>query len=130
MTNRTFTATITDPSNVEVTPGVAPRIYFRRSTDANTLADNTSATDGWKYTEATNSGSTFTFIINNSLLFGGTGVAGGDSIYYFIVAQDEPGNVSINTGSFTALPSDVDLAAAQFPLFLQTVIRLFRLSAV
>jgi hypothetical protein len=43
---------------------------------------------------------TIEFLINYSLLFGGTGVQMGDVIQYFVVAQDNasPVNVGINLG--------------------------------
>ena len=90
--------TITDQSGINVTPGTAPRIYYRRTTDNNTYVDNTSSTNGWKYTETSNTSSPFEFLINYSLLFGGTGVQMGDIIQYFVVAQDNasPVNVGIN----------------------------------
>ncbi len=110
--------TITDQSGVNVTPGTAPRIYFRRSTDNNTFVDNTSSTNGWKYTETSNTSSPFEFLINYSLLFGGTGVQMGDVIQYFVVAQDlnSPPNIGINSGDFNTPPSSVNLTAAAFPL--------------
>jgi hypothetical protein len=48
--NRTLSnVTITDQSGINVTPGTAPRIYYRRTSDNNTYVDNTSSTSGWKY---------------------------------------------------------------------------------
>ncbi|MEO7482114.1 MAG: T9SS type A sorting domain-containing protein [Ferruginibacter sp.] len=116
-TNRTLTATITDASGVNVTAGTAPRIYYKKSTNANTLGGtNNNTTDGWKNVESTTGSSPFSFTIDYSLVFGG--VAAGDSISYFIVAQDLAGtpNVSINSGSFAAAPSSVALTVAAFPV--------------
>ena len=109
---------ITDASGVNGTLGTRPRIYYKKSTDANTWVDNTSGTTGWKYAEASGSTSPFDFTINYSLLFGGGGVTGGDVIQYFVIAQDVavPVNVGINAGSFTTMPVSVALTAAAFPV--------------
>ena len=69
--------TITDASGVNGTLGTRPRVYYKKSTDANTVVDNTSATDGWKYVEANGADSPFDFTIDYSLVFGGS-VAVGD----------------------------------------------------
>lgn len=111
-------ASITDPSGVNTTIGTKPRLYYKLSTNANTYNSNTNATDGWKYVEASNAVSPFNFSIDYSLLFGGTGVAAGNIVQYFVVAQDLNGTpiVGINSGGFATLPSSVNLAAANFPL--------------
>lgn len=127
ITNTSFTgtrslvnfATITDNLGVEGTAGLRPRIYYKRSTDANTFVDNTSATNGWKYDEANNASSPFTFNLDFSRLFGGSGVAQGTTVQYFVVAQDiaNPVNIGINSGStFATAPTSVNLAAANFPI--------------
>jgi hypothetical protein len=109
-------AVITDPSNINTTAGTKPRIYYKKSTNANTYADNTNATDGWKYTEATNSASPFSFSIDYSLINGG--VAAGNIIQYFVVAQDlnATPRIGLNAGAFTTQPTSVNLGAANFPL--------------
>ncbi|MEO6612517.1 MAG: PKD-like domain-containing protein [Chitinophagaceae bacterium] len=115
--NRTISATITDPSGVNVAPGTKPRIYFKKSTNANVLpATNDNTTDGWKYTEATNASNPFNLVIDNALIFGG--VAGGDIIQYFVVAQDLGATpiVGINTGLFAVQPTSVALTATAFPI--------------
>ena len=117
--NRTLLdVTITDQSGVNVTAGTAPRIYYKRSTDNNTYIDNTSTSNGWKFTETSNISSPFEFLIDYSLLFGGTGVQMGDVIEYFVVAQDlfTPPNVGINLGDFNTPPSSVNLTSAAFPI--------------
>jgi hypothetical protein len=108
--------TITDASGVNTTPGLKPRLYFKKSTDANTYVGNTAADNGWKYVEATNGASPFTFTTNFSLLV--APVAPGDVIQYFVVAQDNAGtpNVGINSGTFAATPSSVALTVAAFPV--------------
>lgn len=110
-------ATITDASGVAIGAGVAPRIYFKRSTDANTYINNTSASNGWKYVESVTGSSPFTTSINYNLLFGGS-IVGGEIIEYFVIAQDMalPPNVGINSGAFNTYPATVALTAAAFPL--------------
>ena len=109
--SRTFDATIVDATGVATTPGIRPRVYFKKSTDANDAT-------GWKYTEAIGSGdSPFTFTIDYSLLTAGS-VSVGDTIQYFVVAQDTVAtpNVGIYQGAFAAPPTSVGLAAAAFPI--------------
>ncbi|HTX88257.1 MAG TPA: T9SS type A sorting domain-containing protein [Bacteroidales bacterium] len=89
---RTLTgwATITD--NVGVSTGASlPRIYYKKSTDANAFVGNTSANNGWKYVLASNSSTPFSFTIDYSLLQ--APVAAGDIIQYFVVAQDAANNL-------------------------------------
>jgi hypothetical protein len=118
--NRLFTnVIITDLSGVNTTAGTRPRVYYKKTTDANAWNDNTSGTDGWKYMEANGTGdSPFDFTIDYSKLNGGAGVTQGDVVQYFVVGQDLQAapNVSINAGSFTAPPASVALTAAAFPI--------------
>ncbi|MBL7728798.1 MAG: hypothetical protein JNM68_13970, partial [Dinghuibacter sp.] len=111
--------TITDASGVNIAAGTRPRLYYKKSTNANTFNDNTNATDGWKYVEATGAGgSPFSFTTDYTLLFGGGGATTGDVIQYFVVAQDNAGtpNVGINNGTFAAPPASAALTAAAFPI--------------
>ena len=87
--------------------GTRPRVYFKKTTNANTYADNTSATDGWKFSEATNTTSPFTFTLDLSLLNGG--LTGGETVQYFVVAQDlvATPNLGITSGVFASSPSSV-----------------------
>ncbi len=109
-------ATITDPSGINTSIGTRPRLYFKKSGDANTFAGNTSGNNGWKFVEADNATSPFDFTINYSLLQ--SPVIAGDVIQYFVVAQDlaSSPNVGINSGNFTATPSSVNLTSAAFPI--------------
>ncbi len=111
-------ATITDFSGINTTLGTRPRLYYKKSTEANTYLGNTSASNGWKYVEASNTSSPFNFTINYSLLFTGGNVVAGDVIQYFVTAQDlaSPLNVGLNNGGFAVQPANVNLGAAQFPL--------------
>ena len=87
--NRTLTgfATITDNSGVNVTPGTRPRVYYKKSTDANAFAGNTSGDNGWKWVEASNASSPFNFTIDYTIINGGS-ISVADVIQYFVVAQD------------------------------------------
>lgn len=89
----TLTAVITDASGVNVTPGLTPRLYYRKggvTAEAdiflNYPTENTNAFNGWKYVEATGTAPNFSFAINYSLLT--SSMALGDSLTYFVVAQD------------------------------------------
>ena len=115
-TGQELSATITDISGVNTSSGTRPRVYYKKSTDANTYAGNTNANNGWKYVEASNSTSPFTFTMDFTLLQ--SAVMGGDMIQYFVVAQDfvMTPNVSIQSGTFTLNPSSIDLTAAAFPI--------------
>ncbi len=120
-TSFTVNVVITDASGINTTSGTKPRFYYKKSTDANTYAGNTSGDNGWKWVEATNTSSPFSFTVDFTKLTGG-GVALGNSIEYFIVAQDiGPAVFSPNVGivsgaSFAATPSDVNLTTAAFPV--------------
>lgn len=111
-------ATITDPSGINSSPGTRPRLYFKKAVHANTYNDNSNATDGWKYVEASNTSSPYSFTIDYSLLYGGGAVVGGDSVQYFVVAQDlnSTPRIGINSGGFAMQPSSVALTSQQFPL--------------
>ncbi|MHC1738157.1 MAG: T9SS type A sorting domain-containing protein [Ignavibacteriaceae bacterium] len=116
--NRTLeNVTITDASGVNITTGTRPRIYYKRDFDDNVYNDNTSSTPGWKYTESTTGSSPFTFTIDYSKLLGGYGALPGVYVQYFVVAQDlsVSHNVGINSGTFAATPSTVNLTSAAFP---------------
>lgn len=109
-------ATITDPSGVNVANGTKPRLYYKHAADPNSYSDNTAATQGWKYVEASNTTSPFSFTIDYALLPGGA--VAGEKIEYFVVAQDNATapNVGINAGSFAVAPASVALTAADFPI--------------
>jgi hypothetical protein len=114
----TLTADISDASGVNVAPGTAPRLWYKKSTEANVLpATNTSADSGWKWVEASNAVSPFNFTFNYTLLT--SPVASGDIIQYFVVAQDLQAtpNVGFNQVVFDncGLPVSVALGASLFP---------------
>lgn len=108
---------ITDLSGVNVTAGTKPRIYYKKSTDANALVGNTATDNGWKYVEASNAVSPFTFNFDFNILQAPLAV--GDVIQYFVVAQDMNGtvNVGVNGATLAAgyCPATVNLLASAFP---------------
>lgn len=87
ISNTLTPVTITDVTGVNGSTGTAPRIYYKKTTNANAFVGNTSTDDGWKWKEATGS-SPFTLVIDYSLLFPSGTVSLGDTIQYFVVAQD------------------------------------------
>ncbi len=112
----TLTATITDASGVNVAAGTKPRLYFKKSTDANAFLANTTGTNGWKFVESSNNASPFTFTVNAALL--NSALATGDVINYFVVAQDNATNPNLGTsasfpstfcGTTVALPAGAAL---------------------
>jgi len=112
----TISATITDVSGVDGNLGTRPRIYYKKSGDANAIVGNTNTDNGWKYVEASNSTSPFSLTPDFSLLL--SAVTAGDVIQYFVVAQDLFGtpNVSINSGTFNAAPTSVALTGSAAPI--------------
>ena len=121
LTNRNLSVTINDLSGINNTSGTKPRVYYRRyklntNTVDNTYNDNTSATLGWKYTETTSTGIPFVFTLDYSKL--NIAPVVGDTIQYFVVAQDNAGavNFSANNALFTTAPTSVALLAANFPV--------------
>lgn len=128
----TLSATITDVSGVNTTVGTAPRLWYKKSTNADALpATNDNTTDGWKYVEASNTSSPFNFTINYSLLNGG--VSGGETIQYFVAAQDNAGSPNVSTISANYAsgfcPASVALSAAAFPLANATGLRTYTITA-
>lgn len=99
--NRTLTgwATIVDAS---VSSGAsAPRLYYKKATDADAFVGNTAADNGWKYVTATGSSSPYSFTVDYSIIQGGN-VTVGESIQYFVVAQDAANNLSSSPAIATA----------------------------
>lgn len=110
-------AKIEDVEGVNNTPGNRPRLYYRRSNDADTLVGNSSLDLGWKYVEAVLSGGKYSFTIDYARLYGG-GVVTGAVIEYFVVAQDLgiPSKVGFEKVVFANPPSAVQLAPSNFPV--------------
>ncbi len=116
----TLTMTITSSAGVNAVSGARPRFYYKRDTDANTINDNTSAAEGWKWVEASGSGdSPFSFTPDYSLLYGGGGVGdGGIVIQYFVTAQSLATTpaVGLSSGVFPVQPASVALDSTNIPL--------------
>ncbi|TAE90191.1 MAG: hypothetical protein EAY81_01100, partial [Bacteroidetes bacterium] len=89
-------ASITDTSGINPSSGFKPRIYYKKTQEANVFGSNNSSTNGWKWVEASNNSSPYNFSINYGLLFNPAAL--NDTIQYFVVAQDNA--ASINVGSF------------------------------
>jgi hypothetical protein len=118
-TNRTVSGvSIVDADGVNTADGTKPRLYYKRSTEANVYNSNDNSTDGWKYVETSSGSSPFSFTIDYSKLNGGTGVSEGTIIQYFVVAQDlaSTPNIGINSGTFNSPPSSVNLTSSAFPI--------------
>ncbi|MFA7381533.1 MAG: T9SS type A sorting domain-containing protein [Bacteroidia bacterium] len=98
-------ATITDNSaGVNTTSGTRPRLYYKKSTDANAFVGNTSGDNGWKWVEANGTSSPYDFTVDWAIINGGS-VSLGNTIQYFVVAQDQATtpNISCNpTSGFVA----------------------------
>jgi hypothetical protein len=110
---------ITDAlSGVNTQPETKPRCYFKKLSDANTYAGNTSADNGWKWTSANGSTSPFDFTLDYSLLYGGCGITRGDIVQYFVIAQDlsPVPNIAISSGTLASVPSSVNLDQFDFPI--------------
>ncbi|MBB5031855.1 beta strand repeat-containing protein [Prosthecobacter vanneervenii] len=102
--NRVLTswATIADNSGSVAGSAGAPRLYFKKSTDADAFGTaNDASGNGWKYVAATNTSSPYSFTMDYTLLTGG-GAAVGDSIQYFIVAQDGANNLGSSPAAAAA----------------------------
>ncbi len=80
-------ATITDNNTVDTVSGTRPRLYYKKSTDNDAFVGNTSSDNGWKWVEANGTTSPFDFTVNWGIINGGS-VSLGNTIQYFVVAQD------------------------------------------
>lgn len=118
-TRKLTNVVITDAlKQVDISSAGRPRCYYKKTTDTNAFIGNTSASKGWKYVKADGSGgSPFTFTINYSLLFGGS-VSTGDTIQYFVAANDNVStqNTKIEKGLYSNKPFSVDLNPFVFPV--------------
>ena len=71
---------------INTTTGTKPRLYYKLSTENNAFGANDNTFNGWKYVEATGTTSPFSFVINYNFLK--TTIASGNTVQYFIIAQD------------------------------------------
>src|SRR5262249_33511317 len=91
-------ATIADNSGTVSGGANAPRFYYKKSTDADVFGvPNDSTGNGWKYVVTSSGSSPYSFTIDYSLLNGGS-VSVGDTIQYFVVAQDPSNFLASNPG--------------------------------
>ena len=99
-TNVTLSVDITD--GVGVSSGAnQPRLYFKKVSDANAFAGNTSADNGWKYVTSASTSSPYDFTLDFSIINGGS-ASSGDVIQYFVVAQDDANNYASNAAGVVA----------------------------
>ena len=129
-----LTATIVDHgTGVNTTIGTRPRLYYRKYKRNTALADNFYSTNdkttgGWKFVEPTTIvTSSFNFTMDTSKLQNYTQ---GDSIEYFVIAQDlapVPNIASNRLTVFNTAPTSVNLSSANFPV--RNLGNLFRTSA-
>lgn len=106
-------STANTPLVVEITDGVAvsagdnrPRLYFKKASDANLFTGNTSTDNGWKYVFASNTTSPYNFLMDYSIINGGS-IAAGDVIQYFVAAQDDAHNFASKAAGATT-SSEID----------------------
>ncbi|MFY7885596.1 MAG: beta strand repeat-containing protein, partial [Dolichospermum sp.] len=111
-------AAITDYSGVDTTAGTAPRMYYKKFSDANTYVGNSSSDNGWKYVETSSTSTPFSFTMDLSILSGGT-YAIGDTIQYFFAAKDltPAGNSGISPSLLNTPTTSPSLVAANFPVY-------------
>ncbi|MGA9115814.1 MAG: FlgD immunoglobulin-like domain containing protein [Bacteroidota bacterium] len=83
--NRTLTALITDASGV-ASGGNSPRLYYRKHSDGAYAVDSNPTVNGDEYT----------WTINYANVGGGS-VAVGDTIKYYVAAQDQAGTPNLRT---------------------------------
>ena len=88
-TDRLFTATINDATGVPTTGALVPRVYFRKGAGA------WNSTPG-VLTSGTATSGTWTFTVSASAL---GGLTVGDAIQYYVIAQDQLGNITSNPGA-------------------------------
>jgi hypothetical protein len=137
----TLSATIVDwGSGVNTTTGTKPRLYYRIYKKNNALASNfyntnDRTTGGWKFVEPTSittpiggvTNSVFNYVIDSNKL---NNYLQGDSVEYFVIAQDFAATPNIATNKLTVFntaPSSVGLTASNFPI--KTLGNMFRTAA-
>ena len=95
--NRTLSVTVTDPSGVPVSGTGRPVVYLRKGTSGAYAASPCTSSGG----------SAYACVLNYALLSGGS-VSTGDTVQYYVAAQDAAGNVAVappdGAGGFTASP--------------------------
>lgn len=112
--NRTLAAQINDASGVDATASGSPRLYYKKSTDANVFtAPNDATGNGWKWvTPGPAPGTFILFTLDASKLRSAPVL--GDTIQYFVAAQDlsTPPNVSASPAVGFAATSVSNITSA------------------
>lgn len=98
-TNRTLSVTITDVNGVYPWTSLMPRIYFKKG------AGGTWQSTTGVLASGTGRNGTWIFTINTSLM---GGVASGDQIFYYVIAQDVSTALNIASEPSGATASDVN----------------------
>ncbi|MES2560120.1 MAG: T9SS type A sorting domain-containing protein [Bacteroidota bacterium] len=97
ISDRIVSATITDGGGLPQDPANQPRIYFKKSAGGTWMNATGTLASGDRFN------GNWTFTINNTTL---GGVIPGDSIFYYIIAQDSLAN-NVNTNSMYATATGV-----------------------
>ncbi|MBS1645486.1 MAG: T9SS type A sorting domain-containing protein [Bacteroidetes bacterium] len=124
----TIMAIIQDVSLVDTSSANAPRLYYKMALDSNTFLGNTSSNNGWKFVPpSVIVGDTFVFHLDCTKFR--TTLSYGDSISYFIIAQDRNGSPKVNSEkvSFSTCPSSVALTSANFPTLNWPIVNGYRI---
>lgn len=117
LTNRVLAgfAEIADFTGVDSTT-YAPRIYYKKYQENDVFGANNNTVNGWKHASASNLSSPFSFTIDYSLL--ASPLAVGDTIVYFVVAQDVSAGAltsAMPAAGFTGTAVDAITAAPASP---------------
>ncbi|PJJ53016.1 T9SS type A sorting domain-containing protein [Hymenobacter chitinivorans] len=112
--NRSLSVVITDPSGVASGATTGPRLYYKKKTDANVFTEPNDATgNGWKWV-APGPAPTTSYIFTLDVSKLRSVPAPGDSIQYFVTAQDLAAtpNVSASPGAGFAATSVASITSA------------------
>ncbi|OYU94903.1 MAG: hypothetical protein CFE21_14590 [Bacteroidetes bacterium B1(2017)] len=94
--------TITDQNGIPLTGTSSPRVYYKKGANGTYVSVGSSANSG------TSTNASFTFSMDYTLISGG--VSSNDTIFYYVLAQDNAGNIISNTPF--AVASDVNTVLA------------------
>lgn len=96
-TNAILTASIADGGGLPQDPAKLPRVYFKKTTSGTWLSEPGTLTAGNRFN------GTWTFTVNSAAM---GGLTSGDSVQYYIIAQDSLGN-NVNSNTLFADASSV-----------------------
>jgi subtilisin-like proprotein convertase family protein len=97
--NRVIAATLTDNTGVPTSGALQPRIYYKKGVGGTWFSSQGSFTGG----SATNGTWDFTIVAADM-----GGVAPGDTIYYYVIAQDTAGTPNIGSNPAGVVATDVN----------------------